>query len=469
MHSPLSLILVPFRASSFVDRSNLHNQIKDYSKIGVALFYQRQAIFLAATILTGFYFNPYISVACYVLVLTSEAFDILVFRRALSHEIKDYEAARRILNLVLTGTAYSASCICLFVLAIALQQEEGRNFTPLFFLFAAGIFAAMNNHQILPALILRLLIYSFTFLYIPLRDIWINKADITSLYWLQFFTVVFVLYFIIDCSRIFLQMYRKSLEQFESLRQEHQKTQRALAAKSQFLSTVSHELRTPLTPIKATLDLAATDALGDVPPKLRNALEIARKNSQGLAELIDSILDFQSIEAGELHLELEAIRLSDAISDAVERTAQDAAFAHVTGETNGLDRDFMVGADRPRLSQALSNVLSNAIKHSSEASTVSVNLLANEELAQITIEDRGDGIPEGNEDVVFGVFSQLDSSDTRKTSGTGMGLSISKMIVERHGGKIGYESRLGHGTTFTIELPIADRDVAQPNCPGKIG
>jgi len=118
------------------------------------------------------------------------------------------------------------------VIQVTLQQTSGGHFTPLFFLFAASLFAAVNNHQLLPALFLRLGIYGATFIFIATWDLIRLRPPIGSDEWLQFFTVAFVMYFIVDCSFVFLKLYRRGLVQIEEITAEHQKTKAALEVKS---------------------------------------------------------------------------------------------------------------------------------------------------------------------------------------------------------------------------------------------
>lgn len=431
----------------------LERQLKDYVETTATLLWQRQAIFISATLLTAFYFDPAIAFITYAGVLFSEVLDLIAARRIRAWDGTGQTAALRFLLALLFNTLVSSFAICLFIIMVAEQQLDGGHFTPLFFLFAAALFAAMNNHQFLPALILRLAIYGATFTYIALMDILRYYPPIDSRAWLEFFTILFVMYFIIDISIQFLKLYRAGVRQLEELRREHARTLAALTVKSQFLSTVSHELRTPLTSIKGSLDLVNKGALGEVPPTLAPVLDIAGKNAVRLANLIDDLLDLQKYEAGEMVFRFEPVGIHSLMTDAVEANTGFARSLGITVTAHLPSEDFQIHADRARLMQVMANLLSNAVKFSYEGGHVDLRARATDDQVLISVIDYGVGIPPGSEDQVFGQFSQIDASDQRKVGGTGLGMNISQQIVKRHKGQLSYVSTLGSGTSFTLSLP----------------
>lgn len=439
-------------------QSRAEGQIRDYFQATTGLIWQRQAIFFSATVLTMFYFDPIKQLACYAAVLFNELIDLLLCRKVNNETSIDGRKARHYVFWILINTILSAASISLFVLIIALQQGAGGHFTPLFFLFAAALFAAMNNHQIVPVLVVRLLIYAATFFAIVLMDIFRERPPLTSELWLHFFTVVFVLYFIIDCSFVFLNFYRKNVRQLEELREEHERTKIAYRAKSQFVAVVSHELRTPLTSIKGSLDLINSGILGPVPDKMMPILKIAGKNSARLADLINDILDLQKIEAGEVAYRFAPIDVKMLITEAVDANRGYAEAMKIGLEELSPDGTTpMILGDEKRLMQVMSNMISNALKFSKEGGTVTVSFREEGEKVRIMVKDRGVGIPEDSHEKVFGKFTQVDSTDQREVGGTGLGMNISKQIVEHHNGSIDYVSKLGEGTTFFIDLDIWDQ------------
>lgn len=434
--------------------SRRERQVRDYLEVGAKLIWQRQAIFLAATLLTAFYFDPAKSFACYSAVLFTEVVELAMSRRVFAKPRHGARQVRNFVRWIWANTVLSAGAICLFIVVIALQQDVGGHFTPLFFLFAAALFAAMNNHQIVSALVLRLIMYGVTFFAITLLDIWRVRPPLDSDLWLHFFTVVFVMYFIIDCSFVFLRMYRNNLRQIEEIRAEHERTKVAYRAKSQFVSTVSHELRTPLTSIKGSLDLLGTGALGPIPDSMRSLIDIAGKNSARLANLINDILDFQKIEAGEMIYHFRPLDVEELLIEAVDANRGYAGQlgVEVHAQLPDINESVYINGDENRLMQVMANIISNAIKFSTAGGIVTVSYMLFDEKVRITVQDQGVGIPEGAKDKVFDKFSQIDSTDQRAVGGTGLGMSITKQIVDLHKGHIDYVSELGSGTTFFVDL-----------------
>jgi len=435
----------------------MKRQLTDYYDISTQLIWQRQAIFFSATVLTAFYFDPIKSFACYGAVLFTEVVDLVIARRISDWKDQDPAKAKKFMFWVMANTVLSAGAICLFIAVIALQQHIGGHFTPLFFLFAAALFAAMNNHQLVPALALRLTIYGLTFSFVVFLDIWRVSPPLSSELWLHVFTVAFVMYFIIDCSFVFLRLYRNNLRQLEKLTEEHLRTVEAYKVKSEFVSTVSHELRTPLTSIKGSLDLLNSGALGPIPESMEAMVDIATKNSGRLADLINDILDLQKVESGELAFRLEALNVRDLVEEAVDANRGYAATVKIRIETDLPDsEDVFIRGDESRLMQVMANVISNALKFSHAGGGIVVRYRTYGNRVRIEVEDQGIGIPENSRQKVFEQFSQIDSSDQRQVGGTGLGMNISKQIVEQHNGVIDYISELGKGTTFYVEFTLLD-------------
>ncbi len=427
-------------------------RIKDYLILANRLVWQRQASFLAAAILAAFYFDPISTLICYALVVVTELLDEFLGRRTRAWDGNDPVEGRRIFRRIALNTVLSASAISLFVINMAVQQPSGGHFTPLFFLFSASVFAAMYNSQMIGILLLRLSIYALAFLFIGLLDVVRFFPPITSHIWLEFFTIIFVLYFIIDMSVKFFLNYQYRLDQMKRMRAENERTKAALEVKSQFLATVSHELRTPLTSILGSLELVNNGVLGEVPDKVKPVLGIAGKNGRRLAALIEDLLDLQKLEAGEIALDFKPVDGNGLVKEAVESITGYADRLGLSVATIPCLEDCRLLGDRNRLVQVMNNLLSNALKFSDKGGTVTVRVETRSDRIRISVHDEGMGIPEGAEERVFGKFSQVDSSDERKVGGTGLGLNITKQIVERHGGDIGYVSALGVGSTFYVEF-----------------
>jgi PAS domain S-box-containing protein len=223
--------------------------------------------------------------------------------------------------------------------------------------------------------------------------------------------------------------------------------------KSEFVSMVSHELRTPLTAIRGSLGLIAGGALGELSPSAAHMVDIALVSSERLSRLINQILDIERIESGMQPMDLATHRAKALVKAAVGQVQVLAAEAGVrvsVGRTEGL-----VYADADRVVQTLLNLLGNAIKFSHPGGRVSVRSRSRGAFVEFAIRDDGRGIPEDKLDRIFSRFEQVDSSDAREKGGSGLGLSISRSIVERLGGRIWAINNAGAGATFLFTLPAS--------------
>ncbi len=223
--------------------------------------------------------------------------------------------------------------------------------------------------------------------------------------------------------------------------------------KSEFISTVSHELRTPLTSIRGSIGLLAGKFSDSLPEDARKLLEISLRNSDRLTHLINDLLDLEKIESGKMRFEYASI---DPIGLARRAIEDNEGYASKLNIRLALDTDLTQGSilgDHNRLLQVLANLISNAAKYSPPAGTVSVAVHREQNAFIFSVHDDGPGIPESFRSRIFQRFAQANSSDTREKGGFGLGLSISKAIIERHGGTIGYQSQPGQGTTFSFRLP----------------
>jgi len=224
--------------------------------------------------------------------------------------------------------------------------------------------------------------------------------------------------------------------------------------KNQFVSTVSHELRTPLTAIRGALGLILGNALGEPPPQMLAMLQTANQNSQRLLTLVNDILDLQKVEANQLQFKFQQTDLAVLLTNAVQELASYAAQHQVTIELALKTTDTTLTADPDRLMQVVANLLSNAAKFSPAGGRVLLVLeLLNSELLRLSVTDQGSGISESFKKRIFEPFSQSDAADNRERGGTGLGLTISKAIVDKHHGQISYVSTAGQGSCFIVDLP----------------
>ncbi|MGJ8611340.1 MAG: sensor histidine kinase [Octadecabacter sp.] len=229
---------------------------------------------------------------------------------------------------------------------MAIQQTSAGHFTALFFLFSASIFATMYNSQMIGILLLRLSVYGAAFLYIAFLDVFRFLPPLSSHIWLEFFTTIFVLYFICDISLKFYLNHQERLEQMKLIKEENERTKAALEAKSRFLATVSHELRTPLTSIVGSLELMKNDRLGLLPDPLKPVMSIAARNAQRLSALIEDLLDMQKIEAGEIVFRFEPIDANDLVREAMDSTAGYASKLGIHVMSDPCIQDCRITGDR---------------------------------------------------------------------------------------------------------------------------
>lgn len=232
---------------------------------------------------------------------------------------------------------------------------------------------------------------------------------------------------------------------------------RADQAQREFISTVSHELRTPLTSISGALKLFVHTSGKGLSPEALRLVEIAERNTQRLAKLVNDILDIDKLEAGKMVFTDANVILEDIIDGAVEAISPFAQDNGVIIEFAAATTRTPLHVDSLRLSQALTNLLSNAIKFSPSGSMVEIRTALHDTHIRIAVTDQGPGIPDDFIPHVFSKFSQASTPGLMYKGGTGLGLSIVEQIVERLGGRVHFETSPS-GTTFYIDLPFHSSD-----------
>lgn len=244
----------------------------------------------------------------------------------------------------------------------------------------------------------------------------------------------------------------------ESLRLALEDAEQAARAKDNFLAVVSHELRTPMTSLKGGVDLILSGKVDSISPSVNSLLKVVQRNANRLSKLISEVLDVQKIALEKLELENGRVNLSQILNDAIEENQQMARLRGVSlvrKDQQGVSPIVM--GDSFRLRQVIDNVIANAIKFSpQDEKLIEVWLSIRDGYARISVRDYGSGIPKESEDIVFGLFSQVDGSSTRSEEGTGLGMYISRKIVEQMSGRLSYESADSRGTVFHIELPCIE-------------
>ena len=222
--------------------------------------------------------------------------------------------------------------------------------------------------------------------------------------------------------------------------------------KSEFLANVTHELKSPLVTALGYSDRILSEKLGPITDRQRNALDVSKRNLIRLRNLIEEILDFSRLEAGVGKFNFEQTNLKDLIEAASSDLLLKARDRNITIHSDIPDVPAWVSGDKMKLTQAIENLLDNAIKFSPEGKSIQLSVKSENDYWHLRIEDSGAGIPPDQLALLFQRFSQADGSTSRPYSGMGLGLVIVKKIVEAHGGEVWLESQPGAGTTAHIRI-----------------
>jgi signal transduction histidine kinase/DNA-binding response OmpR family regulator len=264
-------------------------------------------------------------------------------------------------------------------------------------------------------------------------------------------------------SRLLEERNQLIVERNMEIQQKARELEQSTKYKSEFLANMSHELRTPLNSVLLLSRLLAENNENNLTKEQVEYAEVIQTSGQGLLSLIDEILDLSKIEAGKMHLEYHPVLLNEIVND------MKALFTPVAREKKV---DFVVRVDeqlpsqietdKMRLEQVLKNLLSNALKFTSQG-FVQMNISSlkeNPSFICFSVKDTGIGIPKEKQALIFEAFQQADGSTRRKYGGTGLGLSISRELTKLLGGEIKVSSEAGKGSEFTIYLPISKHVVA---------
>jgi signal transduction histidine kinase len=250
------------------------------------------------------------------------------------------------------------------------------------------------------------------------------------------------------------RLYHEREVQARQLQEAGQRVQELHALRSNFISTVSHELRTPLTAIRAFLDTMLAAPEGELAQeRLRHFLGIMNEEAQRLARLIESVLDINRFDSGDLRAERGSVDIVEIVTDTVRQLTPTAEAGQVSLKLVNDCADTWAEADPDQMRQLALHLGSNAVKFTPAGGAVTVFLSGSAEEIALRVEDTGIGIPEAALEKVFERFYQVDSSLARRFGGAGLGLAVCKSIVEWHGGRITAESAPGRGSCFTVVLP----------------
>jgi signal transduction histidine kinase len=232
--------------------------------------------------------------------------------------------------------------------------------------------------------------------------------------------------------------------------------------KNEFISTVTHELRTPLTSVRALAEIIRNTPNLD-PEKHEEFIGIIIKESERLTRLINDVLDFQKIESGKISWQMERLDFKEVIEDSIFATSQLVNEKEITLSLEISNRDGMVNGDKDRLIQVMVNLISNAVKfcpRNRGCIEIGMHLPAAEKEGEhqlkVYVKDNGIGISKADQQIIFNEFRQVVSKARGKPGGTGIGLTITKQIIQSHNGRIWVESSPGKGATFFFTLPLIE-------------
>ena len=256
------------------------------------------------------------------------------------------------------------------------------------------------------------------------------------------------------------ELNRQLNESNRELNEANAKLRELSEMKEEFLALTTHDLRSPLTVISGVISFFTSGRLGELSPEQKNMVAMMERNAQSLIELVNDLLDASKLESGTMRLDLASIdlrRLVDELRETMEPLAREKGITLEEILPQGLPP---VRADRVKLRRIIVNLLSNALKFTSKGGEVQVKAVPEgDELIRISISDTGVGIAPEDVERLFDKYEQARSRATRGEKGTGLGLYITKQLVELHGGEIKVESGVGKGSTFSFTLPVAKGDV----------
>jgi PAS domain S-box-containing protein len=232
--------------------------------------------------------------------------------------------------------------------------------------------------------------------------------------------------------------------------------------KSEFLANMSHELRTPLNSVIGFSEVLQDQLFGPINPKQQEYVGNIITSGRHLLSLINDILDLSKVEAGKMGLDLDTFALSDTLGASMnilrERALKSGLELHLDLDPRA---DVLVMADQRKLKQILFNLLSNAVKFTPTAGSVQLSAVRDGNFLEITVADSGIGIREEDIPKLFQAFTQLESAYTKGFEGTGLGLALTRQLVEMHGGRIWVKSEFGKGSRFSFTIPISQGPIAR--------
>lgn len=246
---------------------------------------------------------------------------------------------------------------------------------------------------------------------------------------------------------------RERTRTLELIKEQNKKILEADKIKNEFLANMSHELRTPLNAIIGFSEALNLNIFGELNEKQAEYINDIHSSGLHLLRMINDLLDLSKIESGKMQLNSELFNVNNALEEAVSIIKSLADRKNIDLKLNLKKKNIKITADKRKFQQILYNLLSNAIKFTAENGDISVNLADKKDKIEISVQDNGIGIPQEFHQKIFEKFQQVENSISKKTGNTGLGLTITKELIELHGGKIRVESEKDKGSNFIFTLP----------------
>jgi signal transduction histidine kinase len=246
-------------------------------------------------------------------------------------------------------------------------------------------------------------------------------------------------------------------ESNRELNEANAKLRELSAMKEEFLALTTHDLRSPLAVISGVINFFTSGRLGDLTSEQKNMVSMMERNTQNLIELVNDLLDASKLESGTMRLEPAPVDLRGLVEELHEQMLPLAAEKEIALETELPAELPQLHADRAKLRRVLVNLISNALKFTPKGGRITVGAAREGAFVRVSVADTGVGISDEDQRDIFDKYAQARSRATRSEKGTGLGLYITRQLVELHGGKIGVKSEVGKGSTFSFTIPIAEK------------
>jgi len=384
---------------------SIHEVIND----SVDRVWRRIVMYCGGYGLAAYYYDFTVAVICFAISLVAEIVDYTICVRLRRIDGNDQATLIKKRNWIIFSSLLCSSSIVLASYLIASSNPIGFQLLPLFFIFAAALYAVMNNHQIFAAMTVRLAIYGLAALIVAVRQLVIDAPSVESHLWVQFAMVFFIYYLIVDCAINYRRAYVERMRQIEELDVARNLAETATNNKDEMVSALAHDLRTPLNAMLVSAQILETSGLNE------------KQNEYA-----------QTVVASGWYMNR---LLSDIFSHSIASDFPEA---------------LMI--DPVRIRQVLNNLLSNAVKFTVQGS-ISVDAQFDGDFVSIQVKDTGPGIARENIERSFGRFSQIqDSGGINQIRGSGLGLWISRRLMRLMEGELTAESVVGEGSIFTMRF-----------------